>query len=256
MWKAQLELGRTRIPVKLYAGVQDRSIHFRLLHAKDKTPVEQRMVDPRTGDPVPPEEIQKGVEVDPGTYVVLSEQELAETAPEESRAIELLRFVPRDAVDIAWYRRPYYLGPDRSGADYFALAQAVAASERVGIARWVMRRQRSFGVLEARDGHLLLIAMRPANEVVPAATLDAPRTSAVRAAERKLADQLVAALEAPFDPAALQDDYRERVAKLLAAKAKGRSFTVHEPRAPRRTTDLATALERSLAAAKERRAAA
>jgi DNA end-binding protein Ku len=256
IFKAQLEVGGVSVPVKLYAAAEDRAVHFRLLHAKDKRPVQQQLVDPRSGEPVAADAIQKGVEVDRGVYVVLDDAALAAAAPEESRAIELLRFVPPGAVDLAWYRRPYYLGPDRSGDDYFALAAALHQSGRVGIARWVMRKQRHFGVLETRDGRLLLVALRSAREVVPASALDVPRAGGARVAERKLAEQLVAALDAAFDPDALRDEYRERVEKLLAAKAKGRSYRVDEPKAPRRTSDLAAALERSLAAAKDRRAAA
>jgi non-homologous end joining protein Ku len=48
MWRASLRLGDFRLPVKLYAAVEDRSVHFRLLHVADRVPVAQRMVDPAT----------------------------------------------------------------------------------------------------------------------------------------------------------------------------------------------------------------
>jgi len=257
MWNAQLDVAGTTVGVKLYAAVEDRGVHFRLLDRKDKLPVQQQLFDPRTGQPVPGDAIRKGVEVERGVFVVLSEEDLAATAPPESRTIECLRFVPRSAVDIAWYRRPYYLGPDPSElGNYFALVEALRESGRVGVARWTMRKQRHFGVLEAERDHLVLVALRSAAEVVAASSLALPPAGEVREAERKLAEQLVAALDAPFEPAALRDDYRERVEKLVAAKAKGESYRVDEPRAPYKVTDLAAALERSLAAAKKRRSAA
>jgi DNA end-binding protein Ku len=167
MWKASLELGKLRIPVKLYGGVEERKIRFRLLHAKDRVPVVQRMVDPRSDEEVPAGEIRRGVEVEPGVFVVVAPEEQESSAqPKASRAIDVMRVVPRDALDIAWFERPYYLGPDGASADYFALAKVLAEGAQVGIARWVMRGKRYFGALEPREEHLALIAMRSADEVV------------------------------------------------------------------------------------------
>ena len=44
IWKGQLVLGKHEVPVKMYSAVQDQAVHFHLLHDKDLTPVEQRIV--------------------------------------------------------------------------------------------------------------------------------------------------------------------------------------------------------------------
>lgn len=259
MWKAQLALGDVEIPVKLYAAVQDRDVHFRLLHAKDRVPVKQRMVDPRSGEEVAPEAVRRGVEIDSGLFVVLGDDDLAAAEPEASRTIEVRRFVPRAAIDLSFYARPYFLGPDgaQACADYFALAAAIGDGERVGVAHWVMRKKRSFGALVARGPHLALVTLRSADEVVAAGQLPQPGGSEIRAAERALAEQLVAALDAPFDPAQLRDEYRERVEALIEAKAAGRKPKLPKEAAPPKPSgDLAAVLKRSLAAAKESRRAA
>jgi DNA end-binding protein Ku len=250
MWKAVVALGDVEVPVKLYAAVEDRGIHFRLLHAKDHVPVVQRMVDPTSGEQVPRGEERRGLEVEPGVFVALDDDELAETAPKASRTIEITRVVPRAAVDIGWYRRPYLLGPDGEEEDYCALARALAGAERVAIARWVMRGSRYVGALAPHGAHLALVAMQFADEVVSADQLARPEGPAVSKAERKLAEQLVSALDAPFDPAMLRDEHRERVQELIAAKAEGRRFTFEK--APRRKApgDLGDALRASLRAAK------
>ena len=89
MWKAELDLGGTSIPVRLFAAVQDTKIHFRLLHAADETPVKQEMVDPERNEPVPPEQVRRAVEVDRGVYVVLTDEERAALEPKPSRAYDL-----------------------------------------------------------------------------------------------------------------------------------------------------------------------
>jgi DNA end-binding protein Ku len=256
MWKGSLELGRTRIPVKLHAVVEERGVHFRLLHAKDKVPVRQRMVDPSTGEEVEHGEVRRGLELDEGVFVVLDDDELARLDPKPSRSIEITRFVPADAIDLAWYSRPYFLSPDGCEDDYFALAQALHASGRRGIARWVMRNQQYFGALASHGEHLALIALHASNQVVAADQLEAPSGSTISASERKLAEQLIAALDAPFDPKELRDDYRERVEKLIRAKRSGRSFKVKEAAPPRARGDLAEVLKKSLRAAKGSRRAA
>jgi DNA end-binding protein Ku len=255
MWKAELRFGGDALAVKLYAAVEERGVHFRLLHAKDRVPVTQRMVDPASGEEVPSDEVRRGLEVEPGVFVVLDPDELEGVQPAASRTIEVTRFVPLDAIDPGWYRRPYWLGPDGEDADYFALARALEESERIGVARWVMRSKRYVGALAGRDGYLALVALAPAEEVVTGERLAPPPGAPLRTEERKLADQLLAALDAPFDPAALRDPHRERVRELLAAKAEGR--TLQPERAPERRApkDLQRALRASLAAAKEKRVA-
>lgn len=255
MWKASLRVGKEELPVKLYSAVEDTAVHFRLLHARDHTPVAQRMVDPNTEEEVADEEVQRGLEIEEGVFVILQPEELASVEPEASRDIEVTRFVPRDAVDPGWYRRPYMLGPDGQSEDYFALAAALEETGRVGIARWVMRRTQYSGALAPHEGRLALIALKPAEEVVSTAQLTAPGGPALQKLERELAEQLISALDGPFDPTILHDDYRERVRELIAAKAKGKTIRFKEAPPPKATNDLSGALRKSLQAAKERKIA-
>ncbi len=39
IWKGIVNLGAIEVPVKLYSALEDRAVHFRLLHRKDKQPV-------------------------------------------------------------------------------------------------------------------------------------------------------------------------------------------------------------------------
>jgi DNA end-binding protein Ku len=189
-------------------------------------------------------------------FVVLDERERAKLRPSASREIEVMRAVPRDAVDAAWYDRPYYLGPDGEPADYFALAHVLAEQERVAIARWTMRNRHYFGALAPSAGRLALISLHAAQEIVTAKSLGPAAATAISAAERKLGEQLVAALAAPFEPSELRDDYREKVEKLVAAKRRGRRFSVKEVLPARRGGDLGDVLRQSLRAAQGRGRAA
>ncbi len=75
------------------------------------------------------------------------------------------------------------------------------------------------------------------------------------AAERTLANQLLTALDGPFDPALLRDEYRESLVAHLAAKSKGRRVKATGEAPPGASLDLARALKGSLQSVKKRRAA-
>src|SRR5688500_5951297 len=112
IWKGVISFGSVEIPVKLYSAVTDKSIHFRLLHAKDLVPVRQQMVNPETGDPVPSEEAAKAYPAGRNKLVLLEDEDLEKVEPKPSREIEVTRFVDPRQIDHRWYERPYYLGPD------------------------------------------------------------------------------------------------------------------------------------------------
>src|SRR5262245_20059521 len=98
MWKAEIKLGSVTIPVRLYAAVRDRTVHFRLLHSKDHVPVKQRMIRPSTGEVVASDNIVRGIEVERSTFVILDDADYEKLTPKPSRVIEVLRFVPRGAI--------------------------------------------------------------------------------------------------------------------------------------------------------------
>src|SRR5438552_14558731 len=170
IWKGDLKMGSAKVPVKLYSAAQDQTVRFHILDKKSKTRVKQHMVD-ESGKEVPNEEIQKGFEVEPGTFVILDEKELEELEPEASREIEITQFVSPENIPPEYYDRPYYLGPDGDQAAYLALAEALKSKEREGVVRWVMRKQPYVGALGAEDGHLVLFTLRNAEEVLSAKDL-------------------------------------------------------------------------------------
>ena len=258
IWKGVLRFGEEEVPVKLYSAVEDRKVHFRLLDAQQKKPVEQRMVEPESGETVEKEEVRKGYEAEPGVFVVLDPEDLAEAEPPPSRDIELTRFVPPEAIDPPWYERPYWLGPDGDEAaePYFALAAALEREGREGVARWTMRKKGYVGALRPRDGRLMLVTLRKAGEVIAAADLPAPRGRALNEREVAMARQLVEALEDEFRPEDYADEYRESVREMIEAKAEGKPLEVEKLRPkPAPTDDLDSVLAASLEQAKERRRA-
>src|SRR3989441_6050838 len=256
IWKGDLKLNSMKVPVKLYSAVQDQTVRFHILDAKTKTRVKQHMVNPETGEEVPNEESRKGFEIEPGTFVILDEGELESLEPEASRGIEIEQFVPPDEIAPEYYDRPYYLGPDGDSASYFALAEALENQEKEAVVRWVMRKQPYVGALRAENDHLVLVALRHAEEVLSAKDLPRPAGRAPDKKELSMAKQLVELLKGEFDPKDFKDEYRARVVEFIEKKAKGHAPRLHLVKSKRKTASLDKVLSKSIEALKRQKRAA
>src|SRR5688572_6705354 len=94
IWKGTIELGRSKLPVKLYSAVEDRGVHFHLLEKRTHSRVKQHMVNPDSGREVRSDEIRKGFEIEPDTFVIVDEEDLEQIEPEASDVIEVPHFLP------------------------------------------------------------------------------------------------------------------------------------------------------------------
>jgi DNA end-binding protein Ku len=214
------------------------------------------MVSADSGEEVTNQEIQKGYEIEPGKFVILTDQDLQSLEPKPSREIDVTEFVPPESINQQWYERPYYLGPDGDMQDYFALAEALENRGREGIARWVMRNKSYMGALRSQDGYLVLCTLRNAAEVISARELPKPAGRAPSAKELNMAKQLVGMLEGEFNPSEFEDEYRKRVMEFIERKAKGHAPRLRAVKTKRKTTSLDTVLAKSLASLKKEKRAA
>jgi len=253
MFNGCLDLGEERLDIKLYAAVERGGMSFRLLHEPDRQPVEQRMVHPKTNETVPKEQIRRGLELPDGT-VSFEDAELNEFEAGKDKTLEVHSFVSADLVDTAWFDRPYYIAPvDAVRHEYAALCAAMEATQRVGLVRWAMRKREYNGVLLQRDGHLVLLSLRPAESMIDLAAIDTPKWKKASDKERKMARTLVEMLEGELAPEQMQDEYSARVLEYIEAKHAGRVESLPAPiqKAPS-DDDLGDALEACIKAVKER----
>src|SRR5690606_30100089 len=94
-----------------------------------------------TGDPVEREAQVKGYEIENGDHVVLEPEEVAAAIPDSDKTLKIEAFVPCNEIDDVYFDKPYYLAPDKMGADAFRLLRdgmrkaEVAALARAGLVR-------------------------------------------------------------------------------------------------------------------------
>jgi DNA end-binding protein Ku len=257
IWSGSISFGLVNIPVKLYSAVSRKNVQFNQLDARTRSRVKQKRVAAESGEEVPWDRIVKGYELSSGSYVVITDDELAALDPKSLRTIEIDEFVDLAAIDPIFYDSAYYLAPDKSAKPYKLLAEALAAEEKVGIAHFVMRTKQYLAAVRARHGHLLLSTMVYADEINdPADIPELDDLEGVEVADKELtmARQLVHSLAADFEPERFHDAYREAVLGLIEQKASGAEVVVAATaEEPEKVVDLMAALEASVSAAKEAR---
>jgi DNA end-binding protein Ku len=198
------------------------------------------------------EDTDKGYEVSPGRYVALDRKELEKLDPKASRSIEITDFVDLGDIDPIFYEATYHLVPDR-GADkaYGLLYRALEQSQKVGIAKMVMRTKQYLCAVRPLEQGLVLSTMLYADEIVPQDEVKELPDRLPKAPEKELAmaRQLIDSLSAKFDPAKYQDDYREKVLELIEKKAKGEEIHFAPAARQEKVVNLMDALRKSLAQA-------
>lgn len=257
IWSGAISFGLVNIPVKLYSAVSRKNVQFNQLDARTNARVKQKRVSAEDGTEVPWEQIVKGYELGSGQYVVVTDDELAALDPVAVRTIDIEEFVDLDQIDPIFYDAAYYLAPDKSAKPYALLCRAMHESNKVGIARFVMRTKQYLAAVRPQGEHLLLSTMVYADEVNdPAEIPELADAEGVEVNERELdmAIQLVDSLAAAFEPGKFHDTHRQAVLELIERKAEGAEVLVPAA-APQeqKVVDLMAALEASVAAAKQAR---
>jgi DNA end-binding protein Ku len=257
IWSGALSFGLVNVPVKLYSATRSKDVRFNQLHAKDGARIRQKRVSSANGEEVPLEEIVKGYEISPDTYVTITAEELDAIAPKASRLIEIEEFVDLDDIDPLFYENSYYLVPDKTGGKAYALLLAAMTSEnKVAIGRVVLRSKEYLTAVRPLGDALTMSTMRFADEIVPRDSLEGLPGKDVEAGAKEvaMARQLIESLSTAFEPDKYHDTYREAVLEMIQQKAEGREIVVEpESPAPAKSVDLMAALEASLAAAKQRK---
>jgi DNA end-binding protein Ku len=249
IWKGAISFGLVSIPVELHTAVRNHRPKFRMLHAKDQSPVKFQRVCQRDGTPVAWEDLVKGFEYAKGQFVVLSKQDFDAAAVEKTRTVDIIDFVDADEVDDRFFETPYYLVPGKGGERAYALLrEAIRESKRVGIAKFIMREAQHLAAVEVIENAIVLTVMRFDDELVDVSSFDFPAAKDVRASELEMAKALVNSLAAEWDPAKYTDEYRDNLMKVIQGKVKGKKVTLEPAAEPRQAevVDLMERLRRSL----------
>ena len=259
IWKGSVSFGLVTIPVQLFSAVSRKTVRFNQLDARTGARVRHKKVSSADDSELPAERIVKGYELPSGDYVTVTEAELEQLAPVAARTIDIDAFIDLADIDPVFYDSAYHLVPDEAAAKpYKLLAEAMGEANKVAICHFVMRSRQHLAAIRPVDGRLMLSTMVYADEMVAPEDIDGfDRLDDIATNEREtaMARQLIAALEADFEPDRYTDSYRVALLELIERKACGDATATVAAAASTSDTvvDLMAALEASVAAAKEAR---
>jgi DNA end-binding protein Ku len=265
IWNGSISFGLVNIPVGLALATTPKAkqsdVSFRTLHRECKTPIRQKRWCPTHEREVGPDEIVKGWEVAKGEFVVVEDADLEAIAQhDDSRSIDITRFVPLDDVDPVYLDRTYYLAPAQAPAQrrpYVLLLEAMRQSGMGAIGRFVLRGSEYFALIRPKGEALVLETLFLAEDVRSQAEIDeAVAGTEVKKAELDLAEQVMQSLVGEFDPSELVSQYRSELRQMLEAKLDGQEITKPEPVPDVPVIDLMEALKRSVAEAQGEKTAA
>ena len=237
-WKGSLSFGLVEIPVSLRPATEADELHFTLLDRKDFSPVGYRRYNKSTGKEVEWDQIVRGYEYEPDEYVVLTDEEIRQANVKTSGTIEIMEFVEAAQIDPALFEAPYFVEPLRKASKSYALLRkALEDTNKVGIARLVLRTRQRLAALVPRGPALALILLRYSHELRQPGELDLPSTDgkkgSVSEREVKLAERLIAEMTSKrWDPSRYKDEYHDEILDLVRRKVKsGQVHTIVEPEA-------------------------
>lgn len=246
-----LGFGLVSIPVRLYSATEgSATVHFNLL-SKEGERVKQQYVcatDPQKV--VPRAEMVKGYEFEKDRFVIFKPEELKALEEGASHLIDIVAFIPADAVDPIYYDKPYFLAPDkRGGKPYNLLKKAMLESGRCALAKWAWKSKQYVVQVRAKEEGLILQQLLYADEVRSLEDLEIEQLEP-SASELKLALQLIDQIsQESYDPTMFEDEEKKRILAAIDAKIAGEEIVAAEhpeDAASGQVIDLAEMLKASL----------
>ena len=253
IWKGSISFGLVNIPIALYPATRKEELKFRLLRAKDHSPVNYKRVAERDGKEVPWDEIVKGYEYEKGKFIVLNEKDFQRVDLEATQTVDIQDFVDLDEIDPMYFYKPYYLEPQKGGDKaYVLLREALSDGKKVGIAKVVIKTRQYLAGVKAFKHALVLELMHFAEELLDAEKLKVPKKVEVGKREKEMAEALVKSMSSKWDPEKYHDDYREALMEVIEEKVESGGKEIEEKPKEKKVSpkviDLVAVLQESLKA--------
>lgn len=234
IWNGTLSFGLLNIPVSLMSGEKRTDLSFRMLDARDKSPIRYERVNAETGEEVPWKDIVKAYEYDKGSYVVLEQEDIKSAAPESHDAIEVESFVDADAIGPQYFEKPYVLVPAKKAEKgYVLLRETLSKTGKIGVARVVIRTREHLCAVLPQGDALMLMMMRYPQELVDVDDYNIPVGKSgdyrVNAKELQMAEALITSMESDWSPGDYKDEFRSRLQKVIEKRIKAKGGTVRKP---------------------------
>ena len=251
IWKGSISFGLVNIPIALYPATRREELKFRLLRKTDLSPVNYKRVAEKDGKEVSWDQIVKGYEYEKGKYVVLREEDFQRVDLEATQTVDIQDFVDLKEIDPMFFYKPYYLEPQKGGDKAYALLRdALKDTNKVGVAKVVIKTRQYLAGVKPEDSALVLELMHFADELADPEKLHVPKKLEVGKREMDMAKSLIGSMTSKWQPEKYKDDYRQALMDVIEEKveAGGKEIEGKPRKAPKPTKviDLVSVLQKSL----------
>lgn len=219
IWKGSISFGLVNIPVALYTATKTEDLKFRLLRAKDMSPVNYKRVAEADGKEVPWDQIVKGYEYEKEKFVVIKDEDFKRVDIEATQTVEIVAFVELEEVNPLFFHKPYYMEPQKGGdRAYVLLRDALKETGKIGIAKVVIKTRQHLAAVKPQDEGLMLELMHFASELKDVDEFKRPREAKIAKKELNMAEALIESMTEKWNPEAYKDEYREALQKMIEDK--------------------------------------
>ncbi len=248
VWKGHLTFGLISVPVRLTVAARPKKVSFNMVNPDTMSRVKQQLYDPVSEKVVSRKDLAKGAEMEDGSYVLITDDDIKKITPATSKTMEVIEFVKLEEVDPVFFESSYYLSPDGEAGEkpYFLLAQAMEEEGYGAIAKMLRSGREHIVIIRPSSGGVMLHTLFYSDEVRDHEGLSGKDNVNLEPQELELGRMFIKQLATEFEPAKYRDTYRESLLKLVEDKAQGREVQpLATPAAPP-ARDLMAALKASL----------
>jgi DNA end-binding protein Ku len=250
IWKGAISFGLVNIPIGLYPATRSEELRFRLLRAKDLSPVNYKRVAEADGKEVPWDQIVKGYEYEKGKFVVLKDEDFKRVDLEATQMVNITNFVKLEEVNPIFFHKPYYMEPQKGGDKaYVLLREALRESGKIAIAKVVIKTRQHLAAVKPQEKGLVLELMHFANELIDVDEFKLPAKTDIGKKELHMAEALIDSMSDQWKPEEYVDEYREALENVIEEKIKKGGKVKAKPVRkvkPTNVIDLVSVLQKSL----------
>ena len=243
--KTVISWGLVAIPVAMYTATQSNDISFNQLHKDDHQRIQYKKVCAHCGEEVKSEDIVKGYQYDKDHYVIVTDEEIERIKTEKEKSIQILHFAQLNQISPIYYDKCYHVVPEAGGDKAFELLrEALMEEQKIAIGKTVMGSHETLMAIIPREDGVLISTMHFEDELkdIPKA-YNKPEVSD---AELKMARQLIASMDTPFEPEQYHDEYQVKLRQLIEDKIAGKEVVAASTKDQGNVIDLMDALKASI----------
>ncbi|HTV43162.1 MAG TPA: Ku protein [Candidatus Sulfotelmatobacter sp.] len=250
IWKGSISFGLVSIPISLFPATQREEVKFRLLRKSDLSPINYKRVAEADGKEVPWDQVVKGFEYEKDKFVVVTDEDFERADIKATQTVDIMNFVRMDEINPILFYKPYYMQAEKGGDKaYVLLRNALEASERIGIAKVVIKTRQHLAAIKSQKKGLLLELMHFPEELVDVSSFKAPATLPASKPEMNMAAQLIESMSTEWKPEQYHDDYHESLKRMIDQKIERGDEAAPGPkkaRKPANVVDLVSVLQQSI----------